>query len=743
MKKNNILLLAFFAIISINAQNVLSVDLDKITQVSGPGEGGLYFAGTKNQQFRFSQRITPHGDCLDVVNGYAFVTWYKGGVEFRNLMLSRKNLTDPDSQWVTIEFPHQHVGIRGEFVNGTTPARGDSHNTAAIGISTIDNTVHMIYDMHSYTKSLLPTSFFNYTVSVPGAAFLPDSEFTIDKFLPKQNMLNSTEDYERMTYPFIMRADDGSLIVRYRQGGSGEGNILFAHYDGTKWTDNWTYGIGILPEPNTHSIYGSERFLNGKFHSGFSIRYNVFRDYFANNGFYFAYTNDSTPSAQSQWFNVKDQAITLPFNNPDSELAPGVSIKVAEPSDDYGIEDLPSTTFDPAWIVTESGAIHFVTRVDGRNVHYYRAAGATNFSSNHGGIIPNPQVRGKMFSYKKQVFMVELLGGRVNVKTTPEGVNAWKIVYTGTETNLYQHFNAIVANDKLYVYLMSRGSNVAGEGDSRPLFFQEFSLGEEIDANPAPISSPDTLPLPGTNPEPEPVREVAIAIEAEDFDGGGQDVSYFDKTPENSGNAGYRTDEAVDIDSSDTASGGRVITIFEGAEYLVYTFNVDTAGEYDLIVTASVRTRDDSIMDVQVNETLFENVPIAKTGDWNVFKANIIPKVTLKEGENTLRVTQKRSQSSRLDKLEFATIGTGLSIDDIEAKKAAITIFPNPSKGVFYIQSKVFGLDYVLRNMQGQLMDSGRVLDDQVDFSKFTTGVYFLELSKNNEFNLTKKIIIR
>ncbi len=748
MRKIYVLMFAFLAVTAMRAQNVLAVELDNATQVSGEGEGGLYFAGNRNQQFRFSQRITPHGDCIDVVNGYAFVTWYKGGVEFRNLMLSRKNLSDPNSEWVTIEFPHQHVGIRGEFVNGTNPARGDSHNTAAIGISTIDNTIHIIYDMHSYARNtsapFLETSFFNYTVSMADAAFVPDEEFTIDKFLNadtqyKQNMLNNRENYERMTYPFLMRATDGSLIVRYRQGGSGEGDILFARYDGTEWSDHWTFHDGTLSEPNTQSLYGGERFINGKFYACFSIRFNVFRNYFANSGFYFAFTNDGVPTAESQWVNANNQEFDLPFQNPDNEVAPGVSIKVAEPSDDYGTDDLPRTTFDPAWTVTASGAIHFVNRVDGRNVHYYRGAEATEFSSNNGGRIPNPQVRGKMFSYEDQVFMVELLGGRVNVLTTPEGKDAWKIVYTGSESTLYQHFNAIVEGDKLYVYLMERGSNVAGEGDSRPLFFQEFSLSTEADDNPAVVRDPDVIETP-EEPE-EPVRNIVVSIEAEDYDNGGQDVSYSDRTPENTGNAGYRTTEGVDIESSPTASGGRVVTIFEGTEYMVYTFNVETAGQYDFILTASVRSRDDSIMDVEINGEVFENVPIERTGDWDVFKENIISDVTLNAGENTVRITQRRSQSSRPDKLEFASLST-LSDTDVELNNS-IAIFPNPSEGIFNIKSKSTGLEYVLRNIQGQLIDRGNVSNNQVNFSSFTTGIYFLELTNSTGVNFVEKIVIR
>ncbi len=126
------------------AQTQLETTLSSSTRVSEEGEGALYFAGTRDVNFRFSQRISPHGDCVDVVNGFAFVTWYKGSIaNGRNLMLSRKNLNVPNAEWVTIEFPHKHIGQGGELLRGTG-IRGDSHNTAAIGVSTIDNTIHIL-----------------------------------------------------------------------------------------------------------------------------------------------------------------------------------------------------------------------------------------------------------------------------------------------------------------------------------------------------------------------------------------------------------------------------------------------------------------------------------------------------------------------------------------------------------------------------------------------------------------------
>ncbi|TBN03685.1 T9SS type A sorting domain-containing protein [Hyunsoonleella flava] len=689
------LLLVFCSLVE--AQKELLATLDSSTRVSGNGEGGLFFAGTKDVNYRFSRRITPHGDCVDVVNGYAFVTWYKGGMDARNLMLSRKNLNVPNSNWVTIEFPHQHVGQGGELLNGTG-IRGDSHNTAAIGVSTIDNTIHILYDMHAYRSSSLPNHFFNYSVSIANKAFVPDNEFTLDVFNSKRNYLKSGEDYERMTYPMIHRADDGSLIARYRQGGSGNGDILLAHYDGSVWSDNWLFHEGTLALPNRNNMYGGERFLNGKFYSGFSIRYSTNNNtdtsngYMLNSGLYYAHTNDIPKDASTPWFDVNDASISLPIRN---NINPNQDpVQIAQPGDDYGTASLPRSSSDPAWTVTANGAIHFVQRVDNRNVHYYKLATDTNFSSNVGGLIPNPQVRGEVYSYKNHVFMVELIAGKVNIKTTLEGASDWEIVYTGTESINFAHFDALVTGNKLYVYLMEdTGNNTPGVGDKRPLYFQEFILSE-------------------TN------APVLIALEAEDYTTASTDIN---------------------IGSSTSASGGEYIDSFASNQFIEHKFQVTTAGTYDFILFAANRNRDDSIMDIEINGTLYDDVLITRTFDWNVYLETKIPDITLNQGENTVRLTQRRSLSSEPDKIEFQ-LQSSLSTMDLTNQE--VLVYPNPSGGVFNIQSNVQNLEYTLVNIQGQILDKGKVVQNQVDFSKFSQGVYFLQLTNQNN-TLVKRIVIK
>ncbi|WP_397445754.1 BNR-4 repeat-containing protein [Polaribacter sp. R77954] len=700
MKKILLYILMIGSLNTIKAQKKLSATLKSATRVSEEGEGGLFFAGERDVNYRFGKRITPHGDCVDVINGYAFVTWYKGGMDKRNLMLSRKNLNVENSPWVTIQFPHQHVGQRGEIFKGTG-IRGDSHNTAAIGISTIDNTIHIIYDMHAYSKSELPTVFFNYSVSKKDMAFVPDNEFTLEIFNAKRTYLKEGQNYERLTYPMIHRATDGSLVARYRKGGSGNGDILLAHYNGTSWSNNWTYHEGTLDLPNRNNMYGGERFLYGKFYSGFSIRYSTNNNtstsngYMLNSGLYYAYTNEIPKDNSSNWFNIKDNPITLPIkNNIDPTKDP---VQIGQPGDDFGTASQPRSSNDPAWTVTENGAIHFITRVDNINVHYYKKATDANFSKNAGGLIPNPDTRGEIYSYKNHVFMVELLNGKVNIKTTLEGENNWQVIYTGLESISFDHFDAFVNNDKLFVYLMENtGNNTVGVGDKRPLYFQEFNLFEIEDSSASLIK----------------------VLEAEDFTTASNDIT---------------------VGTNSAASGGKYIDSFTSNQFLEYKFDITDAGNYDIVLHVAVRNRDDSVMDVQINEQFYNDFLVVKTGDWNIYGENRIENVTLNKGENTIRLTQKRSLSSEPDKIE---IFSKAPLSTNSFSKNNIRIYPNPSNGIFTLNTSTKNIEYQLINVQGRILQKGIVKNNQLNFSNYAKGVYVLRLNSVDHKTLVKRIFI-
>ncbi len=69
--------------------------------------------------------------------------------------------------------------------------------------------------------------------------------------------------------------------------------------------------------------------------------------------------------------------------------------------------------------------------------------------------------------------------------------------------------------------------------------------------------------------------------EAENYDAGGENISYHDTEPENKFNL-FRTNEAVDIEAAGDAGGGYNAGYIETGEWLEYTVDVQAAGMYTL-----------------------------------------------------------------------------------------------------------------------------------------------------------------
>ncbi|MGB3798336.1 MAG: BNR-4 repeat-containing protein [Lewinella sp.] len=425
-------------------------------------EDGLFFYGKKGEAFQFGPQISAHGDCIAVVGSFTFVTWYRGGTDKRNLMLSRRRNDDPAAAWVTLEFPDKHIGYRGDST------LGDSHNTAAVAVSTIDSTVHLLYDMHAYDARNFPDHYFNYRVTEKGAAFVPDAEFTLDRFLPKRNYLVEGQPYEKTTYPGFLTDPDGRLIVGYRLGGSGQGEHQYAVYDATGWNKTLSWANGRIPLPDRYSVYGSLQIEHGKLHAGYSIRYKESDRYTLNSGLYYAYA--LPPYGAGDWYDVNDRPISTPIGKADA-------LQVADPGADYGSTPKPRSSSGPAFTVTEAGDIHFLTRVDDRSVHYWRKAGESVWQHAADGEVPGGA---KLTSYGNTLVAIDLADGRLRFKTAPAGTNDWRTVYVHEAGPRFHHFRTAYDGGRVYAY----GQEAAGK-DARPLYLQVFDLGDAI-AAPAP-----------------------------------------------------------------------------------------------------------------------------------------------------------------------------------------------------------------------------------------------------------------
>ena len=499
MKKNNIAIkTVLFAILMLFMQSFKAqVTFEKEVKIS---DIGLHFNGSKvasnaantgenaPYDYFFGANISAHGDCITSYGDYVFVTWYKGDKGVRNVMLTRYNTVTGAT--VDIEFPHRHTGYLNQWWIG------ESHNTIAVGVSPLDGTIHLLYDMHSYSNTRpsngsLSNDYFRYSYSVKSAASLSDEEFTLDKFVKNSNggykhlSLNGGIDYTNfsaLTYPKFFLNDSGDLFMYMREGGNNNGAYKFSKYNATTsiWSGFTHFNVlNARNQPGVNlnwGLYGDIKYVNGKMRIGFQKRSQDNNDkYQYQNGVYYAYSDDQ--NGFTDWKNYKGEAFTLPLY--DAEF-----IKVMEPGDYVQTTQANQVSivsgFD--WTVTEKGDIHFISSVRDKQfnvtkrLHTYKPAGETEF-------ITSEDFAGgeTIYTSGSDIFIIGLTGGRVYVEKATGGTNNFARVYQQTSGRTFDHGQIYINNGKLYYYLMENKS-----GSAQPLYLQIIDLG--IDQDPFRIS---------------------------------------------------------------------------------------------------------------------------------------------------------------------------------------------------------------------------------------------------------------
>ncbi|WPR70115.1 BNR-4 repeat-containing protein [Flavobacterium sp. NG2] len=518
--KRSFSFMIFFFTFLLQAQVTLEKEV-KITDLA------MYFDGVKvdlnytansttGYDYVYGRSLTPHGDCIKVYDKYVFMTWYRGGKNDRHVMLTRYNTETGTMK--TIEFPHQHTGYDGKWWIGET------HNTISVGICPKNGTIHMLYDMHRNANvPLFVTNddVLRYSYTVPGAATVPDAEFTIEKFVQSPNNnykhasfpgINDANTTGLLTYPDFFTNDQGDLFMKNRFGYSENGRFLFAKYDGTSWvgyTDFNRSNASSYDSAYNWGLYGDIKFLNGKIRVGFQQRANLNNDkYEYQNGFYYAYSDD--PSGLTQWKDHAGVGFSRPLSN--SNL-----IKISEPG------DLVTTTekdkvymvsgFD--WTVTDNNDVHFIGRVKDnsttsstagqtKQVHTYKPAGATNF-------ITTTDFSGAetLYANGNFIYIVGLnSSGRPYVERAPGGTNSFTRIYEANSGKTFEKGQVYISSGKLYYYLLEKSAQITG--DARPTYLQIIDLG--IDNGPKPFAV--DLVTPTNNQSFEQGKTVALYANA-------------------------------------------------------------------------------------------------------------------------------------------------------------------------------------------------------------------------------------
>lgn len=227
----------------------------------------------------------------------------------------------------------------------------------------------------------------------------------------------------------------------------------------------------------------------------------------------------------------------------------------------------------------------------------------------------------------------------------------------------------------------------------------------------------------------EPYSGVPILIpgelQAENYDKGGEGISYHDTHTENKGGL-YRGD-AVDIDDG---NNGWVVGWISTGEWLEYTVLVDEAGDYDLdFYTSSLNGAGELSIDLNGNEILAP-VSIPSTGSWDVY-GSFTSSVSLSAGEAVLRINIK-SGGFNLDKIMFRpTVITGSG--DQFLIRSDISVYPNPSNGIVYLSRQASWELYTIYGV-AIARGNGRL----VDLSSYPNNTYILKTEKNNSLIIKK-----
>lgn len=142
-------------------------------------------------------------------------------------------------------------------------------------------------------------------------------------------------------------------------------------------------------------------------------------------------------------------------------------------------------------------------------------------------------------------------------------------------------------------------------------------------------------------------------VQLEDYDMGGQSVSYSDKDFVNEGGA-YREDgvDIVQVDSAD-ASKGYAIGYTQAGEWLEYSVNVATTGKFVFRASVADGLEGGSIRLFIDGKAVTDTVAVPQTEDWNTYTLMDGETSEIEKGDHVLRVLFTGSYVN-LDWIQFA-----------------------------------------------------------------------------------------
>ncbi len=246
-------------------------------------------------------------------------------------------------------------------------------------------------------------------------------------------------------------------------------------------------------------------------------------------------------------------------------------------------------------------------------------------------------------------------------------------------------------------------------------------------------------------------------VEAENYDEGGHNKSFFDKDTENQGNV-YREDEVdiVTVAEKD-ASKGYAIGYTQSGEWLEYTVNVSATAKYDIVANVATAMDDVSALQLFIDDkAITESIVIPKVDTtWNVYKDVSLGSADIEKGTHVLKLMITGAYLN-VDWIQF----TDPNAPAVEDKKDSVTQekkgedskkSSEEKQGLVSVDG--FGLSqgaayYDVFSLSGKRLGSidgvifsSRDLSFALKQAGFANGIYFVRSRVRNSSMLQKVIV--
>lgn len=232
------------------------------------------------------------------------------------------------------------------------------------------------------------------------------------------------------------------------------------------------------------------------------------------------------------------------------------------------------------------------------------------------------------------------------------------------------------------------------------------------------------------------VKSIPGRIEAENYDLGGQGVAHYDFDNVNEGTSDYRSGDGVDIETTQDIDGGYNIGYVRSGEWLAYTVDVQSAGNYDLDLRMAAEGEGKTLHIEFNGEDVTGPVSVPNTQGWQTWETVSIQDIELTEGEHDMRIVFN-SDYMNLNYIQFNGVVTGTQLQ----VKNKLSVFPNPFvQNGFKITSEGEFSYQIIEETSGQLLETGKGNNSVKAGKTLKTGLYILKVSTISGVSVQKII---